>query len=92
MVFSLPAAQAITSLGSILSSKPPPPVYVRKQCSILLSRQLLRPYGVNGLFAAVFGEEEGSEFDKDAPLERLEHVARVLQTTSIGMTPEVRLD
>jgi hypothetical protein len=44
------------------SSAPIPP-HVLKTCSTLLSKQLLRPDGLGGLFAAVFGDESDSEVD-----------------------------
>ena len=47
----------------------------------------MRPDGVRGLCAAVFREDEISE-DK-APLEKLEHVARVLSAVPVSVKPEV---
>ncbi|KAI0939316.1 hypothetical protein AcV5_000773 [Taiwanofungus camphoratus] len=82
----LPASQTIASLGSILSDAPSSLSYVLRSCSFLLSRQLLRPDGVHGLLTAVFGEEDGSE--DDAPLEKLEHVGRLLSAVPAGMKPE----
>ncbi|EGN93069.1 hypothetical protein SERLA73DRAFT_163744 [Serpula lacrymans var. lacrymans S7.3] len=81
----LPPSQTITALGAILSSSPSPIPHIRKACSSLLSRQLLRPQGVRGLCAAVFGEQEGAE---DAPLEKFDHVTRVLTAVPAGMKPE----
>jgi hypothetical protein len=52
-----------------------------------LSRQLLRPEGVLGLCAAVFGEGEDS--DDNIPLEKLEHVGKVLNAVPTGMKPKV---
>ncbi|KAJ1308574.1 hypothetical protein OPQ81_004273 [Rhizoctonia solani] len=79
----LPASQAIVSLGGVSQSMRsshetgsahlPTPVYVQKATSGLLSQQVLRPDGVSGLCAAVFGEG-----DEVAPLVKLERVARVL--------------
>jgi hypothetical protein len=46
----------------------------------------MRPNGVRGLFAAVFGESEADE----APLEKLLHVARVLGAVPALVTSEVR--
>jgi hypothetical protein len=45
----------------------------------------MRPDGVSGLFAAVFGENESEE----APLEKLLHVAQVLGAVPIVVTAEV---
>ncbi|KAI0291027.1 hypothetical protein B0F90DRAFT_1781194 [Multifurca ochricompacta] len=70
----LPPSQTIASLGAIMSSSPLPPQHVHKSCASLLSQQLMRPDGVRGLLAAVFGESESDE----APLERLLHVSQVL--------------
>ncbi|KAH9166708.1 hypothetical protein EDB89DRAFT_2001872 [Lactarius sanguifluus] len=70
----LPPSQTIASLGAIMSSSPPPPQHVHKSCASLLSRQLMRPDGVRGLLAAVFGEGESEQ----APLEKLLHVSLVL--------------
>ena len=83
---SLPPSQTIASLGAIMSSSPPPPQHVHKSCASLLSRQLMRPNGVRGLFAAVFGENESEE----APLEKLLHVAQVLGAVPSVVTAEVR--
>ena len=45
----------------------------------------MRPDGVRGLFAAVFGENESEE----APLEKLLHVAQVLGAVPSVVTAEV---
>ncbi|KZT72491.1 hypothetical protein DAEQUDRAFT_722639 [Daedalea quercina L-15889] len=82
----LPADQTIAAFGSILSDNALALPYVRKSCGFLLSRQLLRPEGVAGLLAAIFGEEDVS--GEDAPLEKLEHVARLLGTVPASMTAE----
>ncbi|KAF8890687.1 armadillo-type protein [Infundibulicybe gibba] len=74
---TLPPAQAISS---------PLPPFVRKRCSAFLSRELLRPEGVHGLCAVVFGEGESAA--EDAPIEKLEHVARVLTTAPALIKPE----
>jgi hypothetical protein len=84
---SLQPLKAITVLGAILSSAPSSPSHVRKACATLLSQQLLRPQGVRGLCAAVFGEK-GPTTD-DAPIEKLEHVARVLTTVPASTKPHV---
>ncbi|KAL6299670.1 hypothetical protein BKA93DRAFT_904210 [Sparassis latifolia] len=81
----LPASQTIAALGGILSHPPSALSYVRKSCGFLLSRQLLRPEGVPGLLAVVFGEEDVS--GDDAPLEKLEHVGRLLCTVPTGTKP-----
>jgi hypothetical protein len=47
----------------------------------------MRPSGVRGLFAAVFGDGESEE----APLEKLSHVAQVLGAVPSVVTPEVRV-
>ncbi|KII94758.1 hypothetical protein PLICRDRAFT_33568 [Plicaturopsis crispa FD-325 SS-3] len=79
----LPPSQTIASLGNVMSGTPSLPPFAQKACAALLSKQLLRPEGVRGLCAAVFGEDASSE--DDAPLEKLEHVARVLTTVPAGM-------
>ncbi|KAF7352810.1 RTP1-C1 domain-containing protein [Mycena venus] len=80
---SLPPSQTITALGAVLSVKPCPP-HVHKSCASLLSKQLLRPDGVRGLCAAVFGEDAD-----EIQLEKIEHVARVLTTSPAGMSAEL---
>lgn len=47
----------------------------------------MRPEGVRGLCAAVFGEGEG--VDENTSLEKLENVARTLGTPPAAMKPEV---
>ncbi|KAF9462618.1 hypothetical protein BDZ94DRAFT_1366131 [Collybia nuda] len=74
----LPPPQIISAIGSILSSSPIPLAHTRKICSTLLSQQLLRPQGIRGLCAAIFGEGEFST--DETPIEKLEHVVRVLTT------------
>ena len=54
---------------------------------MLLGKQIVRPDGVNGLYAAVFGEEEVT--GDEAPLEKLEHISRVLTTVPPGTHPQV---
>ncbi|KAF7355296.1 RTP1-C1 domain-containing protein [Mycena sanguinolenta] len=80
---SLPPSQTITALGAVLSVRPCPR-HVHKSCTFLLSKQLLRPDGVRGLCAAVFGEDSD-----EIQLEKLEHVARVLTTPPAGMSAEL---
>ncbi|CAK5275656.1 unnamed protein product [Mycena citricolor] len=79
---SMPSSQTIAALGSVLSMQPCP-THVRKTCSVLLSKQLARPDGIRGLCASVFGENV-----EDAPLEKIEHVARVLTTAPSGTALE----
>ncbi|KAF8076354.1 hypothetical protein FPV67DRAFT_413223 [Lyophyllum atratum] len=78
--------RTITALGGILSSTPPPLPYVRKLCVSMLGQQLLRPQGVRGLCAAVFGEDESAA--DDLTVEKLQHVARVFMTVPANVKPE----
>lgn len=87
MRISLPPAQAIAALGGVLSSKPEPSPHTRRISTMLLGKQIIRPSGVNGLYAAVFGEEEA--IGDEAPLEKLEHISRVLTTVPPGTQPQV---
>ncbi|KZT12600.1 uncharacterized protein LAESUDRAFT_638789 [Laetiporus sulphureus 93-53] len=86
LLSSLPASQTIAALGAILSDDSVTLPYVRKCCGFLLSRQLLRPEGIYGLLTTMFGEEDIS--GEDAPLEKLEHVGRLLATSPASMKPE----
>jgi hypothetical protein len=52
-----------------------------------LSRQLLRPEGLLGLCAAVFGEGEDSQ--ENNPLDKLEQVAKLVSAVPTGMKPKV---
>lgn len=52
-----------------------------------MSRQLLRRDGLRGLFTALFSEDESS--GEDAPLEKMDNAAKVLQTIPTGMDPAV---
>lgn len=70
-----------------MSSSPALPPHVQKGCSFLLGRQLIRPAGVQGLCAAIFGDEEVSE--GEISLEKLEHVSKVLNTIPPSMAVEV---
>ncbi|KAF9222024.1 hypothetical protein BS17DRAFT_784322 [Gyrodon lividus] len=81
----LPLSQVMTDLGALLSSMPPPPAHVRRLCSSILSKNLLRPGGVRALYAAVFGEEEGPE---NPQLEKYEHSGLILKSVPAGMKPE----
>ncbi|KAI0772085.1 hypothetical protein BD413DRAFT_52804 [Trametes elegans] len=79
----LPASHVISALGRALSSGSSSLPYVRKTCTFLLSRQLLRPEGIRGLCESVFGEEDAS--GEDVALDKLEHVSRLLSTVPAGM-------
>lgn len=87
---SLPPSQTISVLGAVISASPAPATHARKACASLLSRQLLRPEGVRGLCAAVFGE--GEESGDSTSLEKLQHVSRVLCAIPAGMKPKVAFD
>lgn len=52
-----------------------------------MSRHLLRPGGVQGLFTVLFSEEDIS--GDDAPLEKLEQIARLLKATPSGIPEQV---
>lgn len=73
---SLSPAQTISALGAIVSATPL--AHVRKTCSSLLTKQLLRPHGIQGLLDVMFGEEDS--LDDRARLEKQEHIARILMT------------
>lgn len=73
-----------------MSSSPPPPAHAFRACTALLSRQLLRPDGVQGLFTAMFGEEE--EFGGGSALEKLERMSIVLNAVPANTKPQVRVD
>lgn len=60
-------------------------LHVRRTCGYLMSRQLLRPEGVKGLCAAVFGDHEDVD---NIQLDKLQHISRVL-TTAPATKPEV---
>ncbi|KAH0840124.1 hypothetical protein J3R83DRAFT_1101 [Lanmaoa asiatica] len=81
----LPLPQIMTDLGAVLSSTPPPPAHVRRLCSSLLTKSLLRPGGIRALFTAVFGEQEGSD---DPQLEKYERTAGILMAVPVGLKPE----
>lgn len=84
-------AQAIIALGGILSStSPPPPLHTRKTCTILLTKQLLQPEGVQGLCEAMFSAEETTS--DEAKIEKLEQIARTLNTVPANMKAQVSLD
>ena len=52
-----------------------------------MSRQILRRDGVKGLFIALFAEEDVS--GDDAPLEKLDNVAKLLKSLPTGMDENV---
>ncbi|KAF5364260.1 hypothetical protein D9756_000652 [Leucocoprinus leucothites] len=83
----LPTAQTISALGGIISGSSPPPLHSYRACTALLSRQILRADGVQGLFCAVFGEEETS--GGDIPVEKLEHVSTVLDAVPANIKLQV---
>ncbi|KAI0326655.1 hypothetical protein GY45DRAFT_69015 [Cubamyces sp. BRFM 1775] len=86
LISRLPAAHVISAIGLGLSSTASSLPYVRKTCTFILSRQLLRPEGIRGLCESVFGEEEAS--GEDVALDKLEHVSRLLGTIPAGMAPQ----
>ncbi|SJL02270.1 uncharacterized protein ARMOST_05596 [Armillaria ostoyae] len=79
-------SQSITALGGAISSLSPGPVFALRTCSMLLSKQVMRTQGVNGLCAAVFGDSE--EAGEEVHLDKLEHVAKVLTAVPKGMDPK----
>lgn len=70
-----------------MSSSPPPPTHAFRACTALLSRQLLRPDGVQGLFVAMFGEEE--EHGGGSALEKLDRMSLVLNAVPANIKPQV---
>lgn len=54
-----------------------------------MSRHLLRPGGIQGLFTVLFSEEDIS--GDDAPLEKLEQIARLLKAAPSGIPVQVRI-
>ncbi|KAF8165366.1 hypothetical protein B0H34DRAFT_793763 [Crassisporium funariophilum] len=80
----LSAPQTISALGGILSSSPV--LHVRKTCAALLTKQLLRPDGISGLFEVMFSEEEAS--GDEVEIEKLDHIARTLLTVPVGKKAE----
>ncbi|KAI6035338.1 hypothetical protein F5J12DRAFT_909233 [Pisolithus orientalis] len=81
---SVSLSQVVADLGAILSGEPPP-AHVRRICSNLLSKSLLRERGVNALLTVVFGEGDAPE---EPSLEKYEHVGRILKSIPAGMAPE----
>ncbi|TRM67616.1 hypothetical protein BD626DRAFT_554703 [Schizophyllum amplum] len=84
LLHMLPSAQTIVALGGVLSWSMLP-LHVHRACAVLLSRQLLRPDGVRGLCAAIFGEERSAE--DEISLDKLEHVSKVLISVPSGIKP-----
>lgn len=85
----LRTADATSALGTILASAAPKRrlyPHLPKTCGFLLSKQLLRPDGLQGLYTAVFGEEDS----ESAPLDKLEQIVKILTAVPASMTPEVR--
>ncbi|KAH7879787.1 uncharacterized protein C8R40DRAFT_1035206 [Lentinula edodes] len=80
----LPPVESMVALGSVMSSTNSVP-HIRRTCGYLMSRQLLRPEGVKGLCAAVFGDSENVD---DIQLDKLQHISRVLITVPAGMVPK----
>jgi len=84
----LTPAQAIMALGAILSSSGPiPPLHTRKTSTFLLTKQLLRPEGIRGLFEAMFSAEDADH--NEIKLERLEQVATTLNTVPANTNADV---
>ncbi|KAF8639852.1 hypothetical protein AX17_001107 [Amanita inopinata Kibby_2008] len=86
LLSTLSPSQAIHSLGRVLSSTQAPSLHMHRICIKLLGKQVSRQDGVKGLCEAVFGEEEVT--GDEAPLEKLQHVARVLIAVPPGMEPK----
>ncbi|TBU43355.1 hypothetical protein BD309DRAFT_960924 [Dichomitus squalens] len=82
----LPVSQVISAVGQTLAKAPSSLLYARRACTFILSRQLMRPEGIRGLCESVFAEEDVA--GDDAPLQKLEHVARVFNTVPVGMKDE----
>ncbi|KAJ3986901.1 hypothetical protein F5890DRAFT_1636144 [Lentinula detonsa] len=80
----LSPVESIVSLGSVMSSTNSV-LHVRRTCGYIMSRQLLRPEGVKGLCAAVFGDSENVD---EVQLEKLQHISRVLNIAPAGMKSE----
>ena len=73
----------------MVAAKPPIPSYAHKACSFLLSSQLLRPDGITGLCAALFGEGIDAS-DSDVSLDKLENFATAVQTIPHSVQSQVR--
>jgi len=83
----IPASQAISALGGIISSMPP--IHVRNACTSLLTEQLVRPDGVDGLCQAMLPEREFS--GDEIQLDKLEQIARILNSVPSNLEPQVSL-
>ncbi|KAF9259487.1 hypothetical protein L218DRAFT_963519 [Marasmius fiardii PR-910] len=83
LLATTPVSQTIASLGGVISARSSVP-HIRRACGFLMSRQLLRPDGIKGLYAAIFGESTGD----DIKLEQLEHVSRILSTVPANTDPQ----
>ena len=81
MPISLSPAQTISALGAIISATSL--AHVRKTGSFLLTKQLLRPHGVQGLLDVMFGEDDS--LDDGVRFEKREHIARMLMTVPANM-------
>ena len=78
----------ISALGNVLSSASV--AHVKKTASFLLSRQMLRQDGIQGLFAVMFGEQDETvPAEEMAPLDKLEYVSRLINTVPQGVKQEV---
>lgn len=78
--------QSVTALTAVLGEVSKLS-YARKACSFLLSRQLLRRDGIRGTLSALFTDVD--ELSEQAPLERFEHISRLLQSVPAGIKPSV---
>ncbi|KJA30045.1 hypothetical protein HYPSUDRAFT_125960 [Hypholoma sublateritium FD-334 SS-4] len=80
----LTPAQAILALTNVISSTlPPPPVHARKACTHFLTKQLLRPHGIKGLFDAAFSSDEIVADDA-----KFEQIAKMLNSVPSSMKSE----
>ena len=61
--------------------------HVRKAGSSLLTKQLLRPHGVQGLLDVMFSGEDSS--DDGVRLEKQEHIAKILMSIPSNMKATV---
>ncbi|KAF8319706.1 hypothetical protein DL93DRAFT_2053341, partial [Clavulina sp. PMI_390] len=86
------ASQIVAALGTTMTASPSRrslPEPTRKLCSRLLSEQILRQDGVTGLFFAMFDE---SDIGEDAPLSKLEQIARLLTLPPHNMQTKAYYD
>ncbi|GJJ07060.1 hypothetical protein Clacol_001259 [Clathrus columnatus] len=87
--YRLRTPDATSALGTILASvtsKRRIYPHLPKACGFLLSKLLLRPDGVQGLYAAIFGE--GTEDGESAPLDKLEQIVKILTAVPASMSSE----